>query len=120
MKPFRSDWTLEDGLDMARQLRRVAAGYGWHVAIGGGVVHRGWSNKDLDLVMFPHDSTRETFNTRMIGDIGSILSKSGWELYRTVGEMHSYWETKGSKDRKWVEVWKTPDGKRVDLIWMLR
>lgn len=47
-------WTLEQGLELARNLESLAIECGFHVAIGGGVMLRGESMKDLDLFFYPH------------------------------------------------------------------
>jgi hypothetical protein len=49
-------WTLQEGLALVRVLQPVARSFGYHVAIGGGTVNRGYSKKDLDLYFLPLES----------------------------------------------------------------
>jgi hypothetical protein len=49
-------WTLEEGLAVVRTLQPVARSYGYHVALGGGVLNRGYSKKDLDIYFLPLES----------------------------------------------------------------
>lgn len=46
-------WDLDAGLLVVRMLQQDVRAYGYHVAIGGGVVDNGVSNKDLDLYFLP-------------------------------------------------------------------
>ena len=52
-------WTLAEGLDVVRQLQPVTWEFGYHLALGGGVVNRGSSTKDLDLYFLPLDNGDE-------------------------------------------------------------
>lgn len=53
-------WTLEESLDVVRSLQPVVKPLGYHVVIGGGVVNKGYSEKDLDLYFLPlDDNTRD-------------------------------------------------------------
>lgn len=47
-------WLLEDGIQLARKCEPIAISCGYHVALGGGTLLRGWSDKDLDLFFYPH------------------------------------------------------------------
>lgn len=46
-------WTLEDALGLIRPLQEAARSYGYHLCLGGGVLNRGYSEKDLDLYFLP-------------------------------------------------------------------
>jgi hypothetical protein len=47
-------WTLDDGVTFARQLELSVIDYGYHIALGGSVLHKGESKKDLDIFVYPH------------------------------------------------------------------
>lgn len=49
-------WTLEDGLIFARSLEPLAIANGAHVALGGSVLFRGSSTKDIDILIYPHSA----------------------------------------------------------------
>ena len=49
-------WTLDAGLTMAAQVQAGSRKFGYHVALGGGVLNRGESFKDLDVYFLPLDS----------------------------------------------------------------
>ena len=45
-------WTFNQAIEVARELEPLAIRCGYHTAIGGGVVQRGWSAKDLDIFFY--------------------------------------------------------------------
>jgi hypothetical protein len=50
-------WSLDEGLRLLRGLQQPIREYNYHLAIGGGVVNKGHSEKDLDLYFLPMNST---------------------------------------------------------------
>ena len=46
-------WTLEDALTVIRPLQAGAKQFHYHLCLGGGVLNKGWSEKDLDLYFMP-------------------------------------------------------------------
>lgn len=46
-------WTLEDGLDIIRAIQPDTRKFGYHLCLGGGVLNKGSSHKDLDLYFLP-------------------------------------------------------------------
>lgn len=45
-------WSLDGGIRVARAIEQISVPLGWHVALGGSVLHAGYSNKDLDLIIY--------------------------------------------------------------------
>lgn len=104
-------WTLDEALELVRSLHLPLADIGWCCGIGGGVLIKGSSDKDLDLIFVPYCKTNHD-----IGVLNALLSSlDGWERYCTVDVMHAHWRSKGLEDTKHVEAW-TFKGKRVDVI----
>lgn len=52
-------WHLEQGIYTVRALQPVIREYGYHVAIGGSLVNKGYSEKDLDLYFLPMGGLKE-------------------------------------------------------------
>lgn len=104
-------WTLEQGLAVAREVNAALARTGWHVGLAGSVLVQGHSTKDLDLLVFPHDSRVRNFRLLAV-----TLRALGWTRTHTHQRMQKHWRTKGSGDRKRVEVWKHTSGRRVDVV----
>ncbi len=48
-----SVWTLETALTTVRAIQPMLKVLGYHVALAGGTLNRGFSEKDLDLVFLP-------------------------------------------------------------------
>lgn len=46
-------WYLCDAQLLIRQLQEVAWPLGWHIALGGGVLNHGYSDKDVDIYALP-------------------------------------------------------------------
>lgn len=84
---------------------------GWHVALGGGVLLRGWSNHDLDLIVYPHSSERAN-----LLKLRKTLQAAGMVRRASAAAVQEEWRKLGSRDCKHVEVWRTADARRVDII----
>jgi hypothetical protein len=53
-------WTLVDALALVRDIQPRLHAKKWHVALGGGVLNRGESSKDIDLYFLPFSDTETT------------------------------------------------------------
>ena len=51
-------WNLEDGLKLVRALQPETRRFGYHLALGGGVLNRGESKKDIDLYFLPLENSK--------------------------------------------------------------
>jgi hypothetical protein len=51
-------WTLEQALELIRFIQPMLHARKYHVALGGGVLNKGLTYKDLDLYFFPFDESR--------------------------------------------------------------
>ena|ERR1700742_390349 len=51
-------WTLQEAQSFCQKLEKVALGYGWNVLLGGGVLIRGFSNKDLDIYLLARNRSK--------------------------------------------------------------
>lgn len=49
-------WTIDEGLKLIRALQPKVRTFGYHIALGGGVLNNGQSHKDLDLYFLPLDN----------------------------------------------------------------
>lgn len=101
-------WTLEQGVDFARGLEGSTLPYGWHVALGGGVLHRGGSMKDLDLIFKPRYGA-------LVPDLYIALKAIGMTQVRTARQMRGGW---AEPDPTHVEEWRDHRGRRIDVIIM--
>lgn len=75
-------WTIEEGLTLIRGLQPQAKAYGYHIALGGGVLNKGTSEKDLDLYFLPLDN--KDLATNEIGLIGFL--QEIWGMGTSLGD----------------------------------
>ena len=110
-------WKLESKSDLAfvRDVEVELAKAGWHVALGGSVLHKGWSSKDVDLIVFPHKK-RSSQSPRKTA-LHAALARCNMTMHLSRAALRRLWK-KDHKvlDNKWVEVWKLDDGRRVDVL----
>lgn len=83
---------------------------GWHCALAGGVLFRGQSSHDLDVVVYPHNS-----ESASLDKLRGALEAAGLRQSHSVDRLHTIWRAKGSTDHKHVEIWMWR-GRRVDII----
>lgn len=71
-------WTLADALTVVRTLQPQLHARWWHVALGGGVLNRGSSAKDLDLYFLPFNgATTEAILPFLVEQWGEAKPLSG-------------------------------------------
>ena len=118
-------WTLETGVNFARKLELAIRDSGFHVALGGSVLHVGHSNKDLDLFVYPHN-TRTSHNIEEFR--AALKQMSDFRLWVAIDVIHAAWAKADASEaeidvnalkgsRKIVEVWNYGI-RRVDVFYM--
>ena len=101
---------LNDAIDMCWMIEMAISTAGYHVALRGSVLLDGVSKNDLDLIAYPHDSTRRNEDALRVALMGLGMKRA-----RTVEESHAHWRSKGSTDEKRIEIWDW-NGMVVDLL----
>lgn len=48
-------YTLEIAVDICREIEAKLVPLGYHCALGGSCLYRGNSEKDVDIIIYPHD-----------------------------------------------------------------
>lgn len=113
-------WTLNEAIAFINRLEDLCAeDLGVHFGLLGGVMRKGCSSKDLDIAVYPHKKPHSIrlsvfnrvlekrmgikFETHNIND--SRAGRNSWS--------NNSW---GSPDDKHVSVYKTADGRRLDLF----
>ena len=101
-------WTIEEALELIRGIQPALHARKYHVAMGGGVLNKGTSDKDLDLYVFPFDA----------GEIPEILPF----LVEQWGTWEPRWSAAGKEDYP-ADVnfglkvkFFTQAGKRIDVF----
>lgn len=105
------EWTIEDALVLIREIAPKLKKVGWYPSLAGSVLMKGYSDKDLDIVMIPHTLAEQ--NVELLRD---VLYDLGWKCRVRAHNMVKFWREKGGTDSKHVDVWLLPDGSRVDVV----
>lgn len=101
-----SMWTLDEAIAVARIIEAHIIPAGYHCALGGGVLHKGTSDKDLDIFIYPHNG--RSLNPALVR---LKLQLAGCKL------MHKHGLSANSKDTKVIELWEYK-GKRIDFFFV--
>lgn len=106
-------WTFQDALQFVRLLNDEVKEAGFYVAMTGSVLFEGHSDNDLDLIIYPKDSTWYDLES-----LKEVLCNLDMEQRCSRALVAKVWERKGTADTKHVEKWRTKDKKTVDLFFL--
>lgn len=78
-------WNQARGIAFANLIESICIQHGAHCMMGGSVLHRGYSSKDLDIIIYPHGKTpyRKSY---LLFHIQLAL----WYKYRSWAEFDHY------------------------------
>lgn len=110
-------WSLTEGdaLSTLRILEVELSKVGWHVALTGSVLQKGGSHKDLDVVVYPHKKKNSHCPAKK--SLHAALRRLSLEQRLSHKQLRKLSPKDGSKrDKKWVEVWQTEEGRRIDFL----
>lgn len=111
MKP-RTKWAIEEGQQLCASLAEPLKELGVGIGLTGSVLHKGASPKDLDLILYPYNASLPVDWDK----VREYLKSQGWKVFLTHEQIRKVWEEKKSTDTKHVEVWWSPDMRRVDVF----
>lgn len=106
--PFPIWYLDETSLDLIRKLEEIAKNFGLHIALGGGVLHKGSSEKDLDIFVYPRFTKKGSDYTRSHLMFEGALTAMGFKDWAPC---------KFYKDDKKVRK-AIFEGKRVDFFYV--
>jgi len=104
---MNNSWTLVEAIAFANSLHEYIYPLGFDVAITGSILTKGYSEKDLDLVIYPLKKISSNY-TNLI----SKLPNFGLKFIRLPNHNLGYQD-----DGKNVQVWEH-NNKRVDLFFL--
>src|SRR5204862_6834289 len=105
-----SKWTIQEGIGLARMLEPIAIANGYHVALGGSVLHQGVSDKDCDFIIYKRSKAEKYTNPLQVV---TTLTEVGFTL-----PIEPEKDTSSGSDFR--QVYKTEYcGRRVDSIFVL-
>ncbi len=110
-------WTLKEATKFVSGLREhfVLNDIPCQIGITGSVLYRGSSQSDLDIILYPTNTS-----TIHWGTVRESLKKFGMTLRSTALEVKTRWAKRGPStlDAKEVEAWLTEDGRKVDVFFL--
>ena len=94
---YDAPWTLEEAQALVAKIWEPLAKAGFHVGLTGSTLYNRASNKDLDLIVYPHKTGEKTLNDAV-------------EALQTLGFVRwfNYEAVQGAEygnDQKKVEIW---------------
>jgi hypothetical protein len=99
-------WTRETAFQFLEPLEKFLADNGYHCALGGGVMYKGTSDKDLDVIVYPHNRDN------------CVLVDMLWERLRGFLSPRKAVKAGGScRDSKDVRVFYVAD-RRIDFFFL--
>lgn len=98
-------WILDEALALVRFIQPMTRAFGYHLAIGGGVVNRGFSDKDLDLYFLAMEDSSALNPTGLL-----VLLDAFWGQREDIGN-GSY-----RKSHYKHKVKYAVDGRRIDVF----
>lgn len=115
----RKSWFLDSAMELVQELApRILTPNRLGISIGGSVLLDGYSNKDLDLIVFPY-STKDMMP---IGEVRGLFMGEGWRLDWPWEWIKNHRDKKGTGgDTKHVDGYRVPrkDGwSRVDVFYL--
>lgn len=108
------DWTLDEARSLIAELRPPLFAIGYGIGLTGSTLYDD-AGRDLDLMIYALDSLHRAPLTA----IHEVLSGAGLVLVYDQREVRKHWRAKGSDDGKHVEIWRTADGRKVDVFILL-
>lgn len=114
---MRTMWTLDQALELVRRIQSVIKKYNYHVALGGGVLNRGTSTKDLDLYFLPINSLElpprlDDLRTYLTTEFGQELALGG---HTTFDDGDSPYPPEPEFQ---IRATYFPQGKRIDAFFI--
>jgi hypothetical protein len=107
-------WTLEEGVALLRSLELELKLIKYTSALGGGVLFKGSSSKDIDIFIAPYNKTDTNYDL-----VINLLIKMGFIRKKTKEEVHKSFDYGNSTNvqHKHIEIWEL-NGKRVDFFFV--
>ena len=98
-------WTLQEALQLIRDLQPQLKPLHYHVALGGGVLNKGTSQKDLDLYLLRFDNDDD-------GEAAPLLDllRVKWGPAKAIGE--AKYESTNWQHKLWFSLL----GRRIDVF----
>ena len=103
-------WTLDQAVGLVRSLHEEVVKNGCTLALGGSCLHRGFSEKDVDIIIHPLECKETALSDFDFYAVKDCLTELGLTYIRDA-HIAEYSERN-------VEIWYNKEGKRIDIFFM--
>ena len=97
-------WTLHEAVELVQEFEPIARTFGLHVGLTGSTLFDGASNKDVDILVYPHEHGTVRVDVLRAFALRCDLTPLG-----------KRYDASGGFGRA-ILIMQTKDGRRVDLI----
>ena len=104
-------WNRDDATVIMPKFEAIAKMMGYHVALGGSVMYNGESNKDLDVIVYPHQNTDPHRPTQ-----NSLLDM--FVYHKLIDNYNDVAKTKGMDRKVYCGCYHLDTLKRIDFIFV--
>lgn len=104
-------WTLDSAVALVRSLHGKLVENKCTVALGGSCLHKGFSVKDVDIIIHPLECKATLLQDFDFDPIYDCLTELGL-TYERDAHIDEYSERN-------VQIWRDKDGNRIDFFFML-
>ena len=108
-------WTREEAIWVVERLEPLLAEVGAHCALSGSVMYRGTSDKDLDLIIYPH--ANKPLDVQENSPVSNVLQKF-FKCDKLNDATAGNGYDKGDDTSRLILYCWTPKGKRVDFFFL--
>ncbi len=98
--------TIEKGIEIARIVETVVSAVGYHCGLGGSLLHKGQSEKDIDIFIYPHNGY----------ELRPDALRNALRLARFTCRGNN--GNSEFQDSKVIESWDYVGGYRIDFIFL--
>jgi len=98
-------------IEICNEIEKKLAPIGYHCGLTGSVLHKGGSNKDIDIIIYPHQISEEKPMQEILDTIGASTG-----MYQSQGVAHPSKITPSTTDK--LVVVSDYNGIRVDFFFL--
>lgn len=113
MKHVLPVWTLQEAIEFIRKLDPMLRLVGYTTALTGSILYRGFSHKDLDIMVYPLSSKHPNPE-----GVKLEFERIGMTMLKDILVTQASWAARGSDDKKCVEIWADDRGRRIDIFYV--
>jgi len=117
MSETKHQWELDEALQVVRDLQPLVRDLDYHIALGGGVINKGYSDKDIDLYVLPVFKGNTHDDIKVMALLSDYFSKkSGYVNVRPLFGSSAGNEDEGEHLYSHQSKFVMADTRRIDVF----